>query len=304
VGCYSALSLFSGIGGFDLAAQWAGFSIQGQIEIDPYCRRVLAKYWPDVARWGDIKKVGADDILSSSDGIRPALLMGGFPCQDISRANWQGQGLAGARSGLFFEFARLIGDLQPSYVLLENVPALTTRGGEQVLASLAALGYDASWGIVPAAAIGAPHKRERFWLVAHPHGTRSQGAIQESTFFGRIAETLAHPNGPRCQGGDPQGGDPQGGLAPLSHQKAGRSPQPGMGGDAYGLSPRLDGAMTHLWPAGQGTYQHPWEPPRTVPPRAVPNRPARLHALGNAIVPQVAYPILKLIYNRLKESQP
>jgi DNA (cytosine-5)-methyltransferase 1 len=95
------------------------------------------------------------------------VLCGGFPCQDISLAG-RGAGLAGERSGLWREFARLIGELRPRYVLVENVPALTSRGLDVVLADLAACGFDAEWDHLPASAFGAPHRRDRIWLVAYP----------------------------------------------------------------------------------------------------------------------------------------
>jgi hypothetical protein len=95
------------------------------------------------------------------------VLCGGFPCQDISLAG-RGAGLAGERSGLWREFARLIGELRPRYVIVENVPALTSRGLDVVLADLAACGFDAEWDHLPASAFGAPHRRDRIWLVAYP----------------------------------------------------------------------------------------------------------------------------------------
>ena len=153
-------SLFAGIGGFDLGLERAGFEIAWQVEIDPYCQRVLAKHWPAITRYGDIREV-------DWHAVEPVdLLCGGFPCQDISLAG-KGVGLAGERSGLWVEYVKAIEILKPRYVLIENVSALRSRGLDQVLGSLAALGYDAEWHCIPACAVGAPHRRDRVWVVAY-----------------------------------------------------------------------------------------------------------------------------------------
>lgn len=168
------LSLFSGIGAHDLGLSWAGVEIAGQVEIDPYCAAVLERHWPGLPRWGDVRDVRADDVLARCGRID--LITGGFPCQDISVAG-KGAGLAGARSGLFFEMARVIGEVRPRWVLLENVPALKARGYERVESELEALGY-ALWPSVAGAwACGAPHKRDRVWIVgrlAEPEGERPE----------------------------------------------------------------------------------------------------------------------------------
>jgi len=153
-------SLFSGIGGLDLGLARAGMQIVWQVEIDTYARRVLAKHWPDVTRFPDVREVGAHH-LSPVD-----LICGGFPCQDISDAGKKA-GITGARSSLWKEFARIVCALRPRYVLVENVAALTRRGLSTVLGDLAACGYDAEWQCLPAAAVGAPHQRARIFVVAY-----------------------------------------------------------------------------------------------------------------------------------------
>lgn len=165
-------SLFSGIGGIDLGLERAGFRIAAQVEIDDYCRRVLAKHWPGVPRFADIREVTGDDIGDVD------LLAGGFPCQDISNAGKRA-GIDGERSGLWGEFARLVREIRPRYVLVENVGALLGRGIDRVLGDLAALGYDAEWESLPAAAFGAPHLRWRVFLVAYPNGDRCNGRAGE-----------------------------------------------------------------------------------------------------------------------------
>lgn len=156
-------SLFSGIGGIDLGLERAGMETRWFSEIDPYASRVLAKHWPAVPNLGDITKI---DFTT----VEPVdVLAGGFPCQDISRAGAK-EGIGGKRSGLWFEYLRAIGDIRPRYVLVENVSDLLTRGLGAVLGSLAEIGYDAEWDCIPASAIGAPHIRDRLWLVAYPNG--------------------------------------------------------------------------------------------------------------------------------------
>lgn len=160
------LDLFSGIGGFSLGLERTqGFETVAFCEIEPFPRKVLAKHWPEVPCYEDVRTLTAERL--AADGIAVDVICGGFPCQDISFAG-RGAGLAGERSGLFYQVARLIGELGPRYVVLENVGALLSRGLDAVLGTLASLGYDAEWHCIPASAVGAPHRRDRIWIVAHP----------------------------------------------------------------------------------------------------------------------------------------
>lgn len=156
---YTHGSLFAGIGGFDLGFERAGFETIWQVEIDPFCRKVLEKHWPNVRRYRDVRKV--------SGVQRPDVISGGFPCQDVSRAGFQA-GIGGERSRLWVEYARLICELRPSFAVVENVPGLLDGGIGRVLGDLAEIGYDAEWDSLPAAAFGAPHIRDRIWLLAYP----------------------------------------------------------------------------------------------------------------------------------------
>ena len=166
------LDLFSGIGGFSLGLERAGgFETVAFCEIEPYCRKVLAKHWPGVKQYDDVRTLTADTL--ARDGIAVDVICGGFPCQDISIAG-EGAGLAGERSGLWREFARLIGELRPRFVIVENVSALLSRGFGDVLGDLAALGFDAEWHCIPACAVGAPHVRDRVWIVAHANQDNEQ----------------------------------------------------------------------------------------------------------------------------------
>jgi DNA (cytosine-5)-methyltransferase 1 len=164
-------SLFAWIGGFDLGFERAGLTCKWQVEIDPFCRRVLAKHWPHVERFEDVRTVGAHNLPAVD------VLCGGFPCQDISLAG-KGEGIDGARSGLWAEFDRLIGELRPDCVVVENVSALLARGFGRVLGDLAARGYDAEWDCLSASAFGAPHQRDRVWIVAYTNSGRQQERAQ------------------------------------------------------------------------------------------------------------------------------
>ena len=158
------LDLFSGIGGFALAAQrvWGDeLDIAGFCEIDDYCCKVLNKNFPDVPIHNDIKKLDGNQF---SDIF---LMTGGFPCQDISIAG-KGEGIEGERSGLWSEMCRLISEVRPRYAIIENVPMLIHRGLERVLCDLAEIGYDAEWQTIGADEVGAWHQRKRVWIVAYP----------------------------------------------------------------------------------------------------------------------------------------
>lgn len=168
---YRYLSLFSGIGGFELAAQIANsligrnaFEAAALCEINPFCQQVLQHHFPLTPLLPDVTRITVDLIreLGTLDGI-----VGGFPCQDISHAG-KGAGLAGERSGLFFEIVRLVRLVRPRFVYLENVAALTNRGLSTVLGEFAAIGYDAEWSIIPCSVLGGSHKRERVWIIAYP----------------------------------------------------------------------------------------------------------------------------------------
>jgi len=182
------LDLFSGIGGFSLGLDRAGgFETVAFCEIEPFPRRILAKHWPEVPCYEDVTKLTGD--ILARDGIAVDVITGGFPCQDISVAGRQAGISEGTRSGLWSEIVRLIGELSPSYVIVENVANLLSGPSEQrggwfgrILADLAECGYDAEWENIPAAAVGAPHRRERVWIVAYPNKERREGIATQSVF--------------------------------------------------------------------------------------------------------------------------
>lgn len=165
----TSLDLFSGIGGFALGFDRAGIRTTAFCEIEPYSRRVLADRFPGVPIFDDVRTLNAKKLRAA--GIdRIDIMCGGFPCQDVSIAGGTGLGLDGERSGLWSEFSRLTGEIRPLWVVAENSPALRTRGADRVLSDLEALGY-ACWPVVVGAVhAGAPHRRQRSWVLAHADG--------------------------------------------------------------------------------------------------------------------------------------
>ena len=171
------LDLFSGIGGFSYAAEKivGGFETTQFVEIDPYCQSVLHKNFPNVPIHNDIKtftgKPGQFDVFTA-----------GFPCQDLSVAGRQKGIGEGTRSGLFYEIIRLLGEIQPRFVLFENVRNLLSheKGAtfQEILFQIAKAGYDAEWSVISAKDVGACHRRERLWIIAYPNGNRVQSRVQ------------------------------------------------------------------------------------------------------------------------------
>ena len=152
-------SLFSGIGGLDLGFDRAGLRCVGQCEFDPFCRDVLEQHWPGLLRFEDVRELKGSDIPSCE------MIAGGFPCTDVSQAGKK-EGIDGERSGLWREMARLVGEVRPRLVFVENVLGLARRGLDRVLGDLSALGYNAEWDCFGAAHVGAPHLRRRLFVVA------------------------------------------------------------------------------------------------------------------------------------------
>lgn len=153
-------SLFSGIGGIDLGFEMAGIETSWTCEIDDWANGLLQKRFPNATHHRDVQKIGKDNLEPVD------IISGGFPCQDISVAG-KGAGLDGKRSGLWFEMWRIICELQPRWVLIENVANLTNKGGERVLYDLAEAGYDAEWQVISARDVGARHLRKRLWIIAY-----------------------------------------------------------------------------------------------------------------------------------------
>lgn len=172
------LALFAGAGGGILGGHLLGWRTRCAVEIDPYARSVLLArqrdgilprfpVWDDVATFDGRPWSGHIDVVS-----------GGFPCQDISNSGHK-RGLEGERSGLWREMSRIIGEVRPRYIFLENVAALLHRGMGEVLGDLAQMGLDARWGVLGCADLGGPQPRERVWIVAHPKGIGRRPVLEE-----------------------------------------------------------------------------------------------------------------------------
>ena len=293
------LELFAGIGGFSVGLERAGgFKPVAFCEIDKHARKVLQKNWPGVTIYEDVKEITHERL--KADGNVPDVITGGFPCQDISTAG-KGAGLAGARSGLWFEFARIIKEVRPRWVIAENVSALRSRGLETVLGTLAEIGYDAEWHCIPASAVGAPHRRDRIWIIAYPNSDSQSTSTfnDEAPIFSEIGN-VACPN--QQHGGSES-------LKQLSSEQEtwdescwssktlvntnsaqceGRS-----------LSGRILAEDTYL---GSGSW---WEvePPVGRVADGFPGRTHRLKQLGNAVVPQIPEIIGKAILEKINAEQ-
>lgn len=175
-------SLFSGIGGLECGLEWSGLGhTVWQVESDPFCRRVLARHWPDAERFKDVRTVGAANLAPVD------LICGGFPCTDISSAG-KGAGLAGERSGLWFEFARLVGEIRPKWVIVENVSSGASRWVDAVVAGLESLDYQALPIPLSAGHVGAPYPRARVFVVAYSDHQRPPVA----TFNAEVARSSTH----------------------------------------------------------------------------------------------------------------
>jgi DNA (cytosine-5)-methyltransferase 1 len=191
------LSLFSGIGGMDLGLERAGMRCVGQVEIDPFCRRVLAKHWPHVPKHADAETFNGDEFGPFD------ILAAGFPCQPV-RQNGQKKAQDDAR-WLWPIPARIVRAIRPAGVLLENVTGLLARGLDEVLGDLAACGYDAEWDSIPAAAFGAEHLRDRVFIFAYAAGAGPQGQESAGRIWGRglLAQCDRWTTTPRVlRGGD------------------------------------------------------------------------------------------------------
>ena len=260
-------SLFAGIGGFDLGFERAGMVCKWQVEIDDYANRVLSKHWPAVHRERDIRQCGRHNLQ------RVDVICGGFPCQDISYAGL-GAGLEGERSGLFFEAIRVVRELQPRIVVLENVAALLTRGLDRVLGTLAEIGYDAEWHCIPAAAVGAPHIRDRVFLLGWNTDSSNDNSVEarnlKNAITSRISSRSHKTKSSVLANTSDTNRRPDGFVATSSGQKQRQQ----FGRAIGGTVPRAD-----WWAV---------EPAVGRVADGVPDRVDRLRGLGNAVVPQVA----------------
>ena len=276
-------SLFSGIGGLDLGLERAGMKVIWQSEIDPYCNKVLKKHWPEVINHGNIKDINWRTVE------RPDIICGGYPCQPFSTA--------GKRKGtddprhLWPWVREAISELRPDYAILENVRGHLSMGGIQVVGELASIGYDAEWRVVSAASVGAPHRRDRIIIVAYP----DRDGLSSRTFARSPREATEQQSSRKNN--------------PTNAQGCGRIPEELANADSKGLerssrvqervekSCRLNifGSNTQRNKGWQGWEWWQSEPDVGRVAHGVPARVDRLRGLGNAVVPQVAEYIGRLV---------
>lgn len=268
-------SLFSGIGGIDLGLERAGMKVAWHSEINPFACQVLKKHWPDVPNLGDITQIDWEKVPYVD------VIAGGYPCQPFS--------LAGDRAGendprhLWPYFRNAISVLRPRYALLENVRGHLSLGGTAVIADLAACGYDCEWRIISAASVGANHRRDRLIIVAYPNSKRPQGW-----------------DGTQGAGRQDSGRHTGQGSTPVAHTTrsdgAGKQPHcvfaPSRQTTEFGKRDSAGRAISDWWET---------EPNVGRVANGVPHRVDRLRGLGNAVVPQVAEIVGRLIVSHAND---
>ncbi|MDB4312028.1 DNA cytosine methyltransferase [bacterium] len=290
------LDLFSGVGMMAYGMEKAGHEVVAFCEIEPFPRKVLNKHWPAVPVYEDVRELNRERLEKDGTGSI-GIITGGFPCQDISVAGKQ-SGIDGKRSGLWSECARLTGELRPKYVIWENVGALLSGGDlvdtangpvyrtwfGRILRDMAEIGYDCEWHCIPAGnpnglSAGAPHRRERVWIMAYPGHHESQGREESSSDNERRSgesENVADSNvNGRDQG---RQGIAEAGSDGIIRDNGGPA-QPGMDLLAHGIAAGL--ARSRWLP----------EPGIGRVATGVPDRVNKLKALGNGLVWQIPHAI-------------
>ncbi|MDD3525091.1 MAG: DNA cytosine methyltransferase [Candidatus Cloacimonetes bacterium] len=326
-------SCFSGIGGLDLAAEWAGFQTIGQVEKDDYANKILTKHWPNVPKWRNIEDVTTDAIREAGITQLPTILSGGFPCQPFS--------CAGQRRGeeddryLWPEMLRVVQELRPTWVIGENVTGIISMALDDVCADLECAGYSYRAFVIPAAGVGAPHQRARVFIVAHSNHSstarqRRDGRevlpLTESEGSNLCGQHVADPSREllnRSRGARRRGIEstdcgidvPNPYLLHADSWRYGAGPVCRIGPSPPRLSsckPTSTDTYSerckerHSPPCSKEEGFNPWRSdPRgdlwLVEPRVgrvadgVPSRVDRLRCLGNAVVPQQVYPIFRAI---------
>lgn len=293
---YSIGSLFAGIGGFELGLERAipGAYTLWQVEQEKYCKKVLSKHWPEATIYDDVRNITKNNTKQVD------ILCGGFPCQDISVAG-KGEGLHGKKSGLWWEMHRIIDELQPKAVIMENVAAINIRGLGTVLGSLSQIGYDAEWCTIRASDFGAPHRRARWFCIAYPKtigfylsneknfstysdGQRSQTEPINSKQTHREASSMPK----YCSRRDDTRGLSTYSIreynwkqnAPSQRMEEGRNYKDGLGFKCRSSESMQDNNGGGYW------EQFPISSPICRRDDGIPYRVDRIRALGNAIVPQ------------------
>ena len=304
------LSLFSGIGGLDLAAEMAGFTTVGQCEWADYPTKILEKHWPNVPRWRDIRTLTKESFYERT-GLRTVdVLSGGFPCQPFSVAGKQ-RGTDDDRY-LWPEMLRVIHEIRPAWVLGENVPGIIHLALDTVLSDLESIGYSAQTFVVPACGVDAPHKRERVCIVAY-------ALDRGGTMFGNGQLQDASENG--GEGADLRGGEATVFSGERRENKSGptgmadglRAGIYGTVTDANSEPVQRRGEQTLYWggvlpesvarASGMHSAWDNWpnEPGICRVVDGIPHRMDRIKCLGNAVVPQQFYPFFEMIAEEIKQ---
>ena len=282
----NGLSLFSGIGGLDLAFNWADGNILAFCEIDPFCQKVLRKHWPDTPIFSNIQELSKEVIQNAGIFQTVDVIYGGFPCQPFSVAGNQ-KGKDDTRY-MWPEFSRLVAELKPRWVIAENVPGILSIAADTVCSDLECQGYEVGIWDFEAAAIGAKHRRERIFFVAHTGRALLQRSVKSGTIQNEVTEGtsnkperpissyVANADSKRCEE-QRQSIALQETFADIGHD-SGRFTKSELGRSIDGFPDWVDGSIS---PTARG----------------IPNRTNRLKALGNAVVPQQAYPIFQAIFD-------
>lgn len=297
-------SLFSGIGGLDLGLERAGMKVIWQSEIDKYCCKVLKKHWPEVPNHGNIKEINWQKIQ------RPNIIAGGYPCQPFSQAGKR-KGTQDPRH-LWPWVRTAISELRPDYAILENVPGHLTMGGTEVIGALAEIGYDAEWRVVSAAGLGANHLRKRIIIVAYPNSERlhrtqinsTNSQQQTQPELARCSQTMADTHGKRFQECESK-------TKSLSWISSGREQNDvantegssSRNAESYDLRAQIwETTKFGKSDCAARTSSNWWqvEPDVGRVADGIPNRVDRLRGLGNAVVPQVAEYIGRLLMEQYK----
>ena len=299
-------SLFSGIGGIDLGLERAGHRVLWQSEIDNYACRVLKKHWPEIPNLGDVKKINWSEVPNVD------IIAGGYPCQPFSTA--------GKRKGkedprhLWPYVLDAIRTVRPRYALMENVRGHLTLGFGDVLADLAGCGYSAEWQIISAASVGAPHRRDRLFFVAYPDGERSHRTEVNSTEGRQSALADVARRGEAVAYSEIFGGDGRRNQSD-SETASGRSALQSKTGGSGGIMADAEGSIGGCSESqslgevfgqtsefrerssDEGAFGSWWqtEPRMGRVANGIPGRVDKLRGLGNAVVPQVAELVGRLI---------
>ena len=284
----NVLDLFSGIGGFSLGLERADMRTVAFCETEPFCQRVLAKHWPGVPIYPDVRELTKEQL--DADGIAVDLICGGYPCQPFSHAG-QRRGEEDDRH-LWPEMHRLVAAIRPRWMLGENVAGHIMVGLDQVLSDLEALDYTARPFVIPACAVDAPHRRDRVWIVAHTANDRP-GRRQQQQEGSQGARDVAHANSSGLQKrgafGRSDGAATKGiieGRSDIgSHQKDDASNAQCGVGSLGGAPRRIRGQWQPV--SGNGDWAGETKPCLDRKDDGISGRLDRLRALGNAVVPQV-----------------